>query len=182
MAKHTTLRSFLLSMAILSLLSVNTSCKSSQTILIPRYPSGADRASDPLGGDVFRIDRTVDGQDYSLMAVCIGDTLILAAQVHAGFVGDVTWRVGECQLDFALPSTPPESEVPIKVTGDLGINLALVGKPTASEDTVTIRVDVPRRTLAKGEGALVLNFVSRDGSEAVVLPASGWLRGIYLMQ
>lgn len=182
MAKYTTLRSFLFSMAILSLVSVTTSCQSSRTILIPRYNSGTDRARDPFGGEVFRIDRKVDERVYALLAVCIGDTLVLAAQVNAGFVGDVTWLVGDCQLDFTLKSELTGAEVSVKVSGDLGTAPALTGRSTATEDTVTVTVNVPRHALAKGDGTLVLKFKTRDGTEAIVLPANGRLRGIYLKQ
>lgn len=182
MAKNLTLRSSLLSMAILSLVSVTASCRSSRTIMIPRYNSGTDRARDPFAGEVFRIDRKVDERDYALLAVCIGDKLVLAAQVNADFVGDVTWLVGECQLDFTITSEPTGAEVPVQVSGDMSTAPALIGNATAIADTVTVTVDVPRQALAKGDGTLVLKFTSLDGSEVVALPAIGRLRGIYLKQ
>ena len=182
MAKNPTLRSFLVSMVLLSLVSTTTSCRSWQTVLIPRYKSGSDQVKDPFGGEVFRHEQTSNGRHHALLAVCRGDKLLLAAQVGAGFAGQVTWSVGDCQLAFDLESKPSGSGIPIQVTGDLNTNQALVGQATTTEDMVTVTVSVPRRALAKGDGTLGLKFVARDGSASVVLPASGRLRGIYMMQ
>tara|TARA_R110002096_G_scaffold38595_16_gene106480 strand:- start:2323 stop:2805 length:483 start_codon:yes stop_codon:yes gene_type:complete len=160
--------------------------------VIPRFGADSIRATDPFGGETYRLDREVDEHRYSLLAAAVSDTLHLGAQVRDGFVGEVKWRVGECQLEFSLGSGPRGSEIPIAVTGDLGMGSLgtgslgtggqLVGHLTSDEQTTTVRCEVPRTTLAKGDGTVGLEFAPQGQATSIRLPASGRLRGIYMMQ
>jgi hypothetical protein len=150
--------------------------------LIPRFAAGESRVAKPdLGGDLFRIDRDVAGQKFTLLAVAVGNTLTVGARVKGSFAGNVTWRVGNHQLKFVLGARQPPAEIPIEVMGELaGSNF--VGRATGSQSFRQVDIDLPLDTLTNGNGALQVRFIPGDGGAAVSIPATGALRGVYILR
>jgi len=156
-------------------------CKNWETVLIPRFDSGAASKADPFNGNVYRYDHPAEDQNYSILAVCIADTLILGTQVDAAFEGKATWTVGDCQIAF--PIDPEASEVkPVLIQGDLGTSQPLVAIRTATEEAVTVRLELPRGTLTRADGTIILTLQPAGERDPIVLPVSGRLRGVFLAQ
>ncbi len=182
MIHHTGRRHTGLSLLLLAVIACAPGCADFKTIMIPRYSADSTRATDPFGGEVYRIDRTVDGREYTLLLSAVGDTLFLGARTGADFRGDVRWHAGECLLEFGLDAEQADGEVTVALIGDLETQGPPVGRRTVADGIVTVRLDLPRTTLVKGDGTIILEFLPRGGGETIDLPASGRLRGVYLMQ
>lgn len=153
-----------------------------RTVLIPRFATGESRVAQPdLGGDLFRIDRDVADQKFTLLAVAVGNTLTVGARVKGSFAGNVIWHVGNRQLKFVLGARQLPAEIPIEVMGELaGSNL--VGRATESQGLRQVDIDLPLDTLTKGNGALQVRFLLGDGGASVSIPATGALRGVYILR